>query len=66
MTLQVFQNHIQVMELNNDTPSIKVLEDVAVNRQFAGFDPSFWGDYFITNQQSQACIYTQHALVCIV
>ncbi|KAG6513654.1 hypothetical protein ZIOFF_023987 [Zingiber officinale] len=43
---------MQVMELA-DTPSVKVLEDVVVDRQVAGFDPSFWGDYFITNQKSQ-------------
>ncbi|XP_042385924.1 (S)-beta-bisabolene synthase-like [Zingiber officinale] len=44
---------MQVMELA-DTPSVKVLEDVVVDRQVAGFDPSFWGDYFITNQKSQS------------
>ncbi|XP_042381906.1 (S)-beta-bisabolene synthase-like isoform X1 [Zingiber officinale] len=53
MALQVFQNHIQVMELV-DTPSLKVFEDVVVDRQVAGFDPSFWGDCFITNQKSQS------------
>ncbi|KAG6513665.1 hypothetical protein ZIOFF_024000 [Zingiber officinale] len=53
MALQVFQNHIQVMELV-DSPSLKVFEDVVVDRQVAGFDPSFWGDYFITNQKSQS------------
>ncbi|XP_042466480.1 (S)-beta-bisabolene synthase-like [Zingiber officinale] len=37
-----------------DTPSVKVFEDVVVARQVAGFDPSFWGDYFITNQKSQS------------
>ncbi|KAG6509931.1 hypothetical protein ZIOFF_027939 [Zingiber officinale] len=53
MALQAFQNHIQVMELV-DTPSLEVFEDVVVDRQVAGFDPSFWGDYFITNQKSQS------------
>ncbi|KAG6513668.1 hypothetical protein ZIOFF_024003 [Zingiber officinale] len=37
-----------------DTPSLKAFEDVVVDRQVAGFDPSFWGDYFITNQKSQS------------
>ncbi|XP_042381918.1 (S)-beta-bisabolene synthase-like [Zingiber officinale] len=37
-----------------DTPSLKAFEDVVVDRQVAGFDLSFWGDYFITNQKSQS------------
>ncbi|XP_042381914.1 (S)-beta-bisabolene synthase-like [Zingiber officinale] len=53
MALQAFQNYIQVMELV-DTPSLKAFEDVVVDRQVAGFDLSFWGDYFITNQKSQS------------
>ncbi|XP_042379886.1 (S)-beta-bisabolene synthase-like [Zingiber officinale] len=53
MSLHAFQNHIQIMELV-DTPSLKAFEDVVVDRQVAGFDPSFWGDYFITNQKSQS------------
>ncbi|KAG6513655.1 hypothetical protein ZIOFF_023988 [Zingiber officinale] len=55
MSLQAFQNHIQIMELV-DTPSIKVLEDVVVDRQVAGFDPNFWDDYFITNKKSQMAL----------
>ncbi|XP_074560375.1 (S)-beta-bisabolene synthase [Curcuma longa] len=53
MDLQAFQNHIQVMDLD-ETPSVEVSEDVVVDRQLAGFDPSFWGDYFITNKKSQS------------
>ncbi|XP_042379887.1 (S)-beta-bisabolene synthase-like [Zingiber officinale] len=53
MALQAFQNYIQVMELV-DTPSLKAFEDVVVDRQVAGFDLSFCGDYFITNQKSQS------------
>ncbi|KAG6523855.1 hypothetical protein ZIOFF_013742 [Zingiber officinale] len=48
-----FSKSYSVMELV-DTPSVKVFEDVVVARQVAGFDPSFWGDYFITNQKSQS------------